>query len=102
MITKSEYIAYSAHGCADYIEADRIQGRKALARALKTATNNGDRRVLSAEMAFTDAAHYQRLSQLDGLDEHAREFALHNVDFCRLRGRLLLPERTDEQINEAC
>lgn len=102
MITKSEYTAYNAHGDADYIEADRIAGRKALAQALKTAANNDDRRVLSAEMAFTDAAHYQRLAGFDGIDVYARELALRNTEFYRMRARLLLTERTDAEINTAC
>lgn len=102
MITTSEYDAYAAHGCADYTDADRLQGRIALARALKTATNNDDHRVLSAEMAFTDAAHYERLSGFVGLDDYAREFATTNADFYRLRGTLLLSECTEAQINEAC
>jgi hypothetical protein len=102
MITKSEYDAYSAHGCADYIEADRIQGRRALAQALKTATNNDDRRVLCAEMAFTEAAHYERLSTFDCIDDYAREFALAKIEICNLRGTLLLTDCTDEQINDTC
>lgn len=102
MIKKSEYEAYSAQGCADYIEADRIQGRVALAQALKTATNNDDHRVISAEMAFTDAAHYARLAKFSGLDYYARSFALLNVDFCNLRGTLLLTERSSAQINDEC
>jgi hypothetical protein len=52
----------------------------ALARAPKTAENNDDRRVLSAASAYTDAAHYERLAQLDGLDDYAREFALRNAE----------------------
>lgn len=73
-----------------------------LVDALKTATNKAEHRVLSAQLAFEIAAHYQRLAKFDDLDDFARSFALRNIDFHKLRGTLLLTGRTDEQINTAC
>ena len=102
MITKSEYDTYNAHGCANYIEADRQHAAAMLADALETATNTSENRVDCARLAFETAAHYQRLSRLDGLDDYAREFALTNIDFYKLRGALLLSECSEKQINEAC
>ncbi|MDT5226310.1 MAG: hypothetical protein QOC55_2810 [Thermoleophilaceae bacterium] len=45
MITKSEYDTYAAHGCADYIEADRATARALLADEVKTAANTSENRV---------------------------------------------------------
>jgi hypothetical protein len=102
MITKSEYDAYAAHGCANYIEVDRQHAAALLAEALKTATNTRENRVDCARLAFETAAHYERLAQFDGLDEYAREFAHTNIGFYTLRGTLLLTDCTDAEINDAC
>lgn len=102
MITKSEYDTYAAHGCANYIDADRLHAAAMLAEALQTATDTREHRVDCARLAFETAAHYERLSRFDGLDDYAREFALTNIEFYKLRGTLLLSEYSEKQINEAC